>query len=406
MKILHTADWHLGQTFLQKSRIEEHKLFIDWLLHTMIVSEIDAVIVAGDIFDVVNPSMEAMDLYHHFLLKSFKNNIQVVIVGGNHDSASRLNTTKSLFQLLNVHIVGGETGNLGQIIPLKNKKGINEVVMVAVPYLRDGDIRKIAEAENVNDAHQKFSISVKLHYDSLLEQAKLQYPNLPVIATAHLYVNGSSLSDSTENMHAIGTLGQISSGAFHSNFSYVALGHIHKPQIIKHTDGVLLKYAGSPIPLSFSERDDLKEVTILDFDNDLLTTEIVNIPVFRLLKRVKGSSEKVITDIEKLLANDYLLGVWVEIVLTEKLNFIDFMASIEAMINDKNIEILTRTLELKTISNANIREIYQIGMDNNPLDDVAEIFKIRCEKAGLDEENQRLILPLFEEILNQVNSVK
>ena len=122
MTILHTADWHLGQTFMQKSRKEEHQLFIHWLLEILDQEKIDVVIVAGDIFDVANPAIEAMDLYHHFLLEAYKQNIDVIIIGGNHDSAARLNTTGALLRLLNVHVVGGEVDALGKIIPLVNKK--------------------------------------------------------------------------------------------------------------------------------------------------------------------------------------------------------------------------------------------------------------------------------------------
>src|SRR5436190_12742155 len=113
LKIIHTSDWHLGQTFLQKSRIEEHKLFIDWLLQTMETEVIDAVIVAGDIFDVSNPTIEALNKYHYFLTEAYKKGIQVVIVGGNHDSASRLNSYKDIFEILNVAVVGGEHHNTG-----------------------------------------------------------------------------------------------------------------------------------------------------------------------------------------------------------------------------------------------------------------------------------------------------
>src|SRR5436190_19869584 len=118
LKIIHTSDWHLGQTFLQKSRIEEHTLFIDWLLQTIETGDIDAIIVAGDIFDVSNPSIEALNKYHYFLTETYKKGVQVVIVGGNHDSASRLNSYKDIFKILNVTVVGGDHNNVGDIIPI------------------------------------------------------------------------------------------------------------------------------------------------------------------------------------------------------------------------------------------------------------------------------------------------
>src|SRR6516164_2763119 len=100
LRIIHTSDWHLGQTFIQKSRIEEHQLFIDWLLQTMETENIDAIIIAGDIFDVSNPSIEEINKYHYFLIEAYKKKIQVIVVGGNHDSASRLNSYKDIFKIL------------------------------------------------------------------------------------------------------------------------------------------------------------------------------------------------------------------------------------------------------------------------------------------------------------------
>ncbi len=407
MTILHTADWHLGQTFMQKSRKEEHQLFIHWLLEILDQEKIDVVIVAGDIFDVANPAIEAMDLYHQFLLEAYKQNIDVIIIGGNHDSAARLNTTGDLLRLLNVHVVGGEVDALGKIIPLVNKKNnLTEAVVVAVPYLRDGEIRKIAEGEEVIEAHHQFSASVQKHYDGLLKEASEKFPGVPIIGTAHLYVNGSALSDpAIENMHAIGTLGQLSSSAFSKGYAYIAMGHIHKPQIMKHGEGVIVKYAGSPIPLSFSEREDQKEVTVLELSANQLTTRTINIPLFRPLRRFKGTPEKVTKIIEEYQHNT-LLPAWGEIILTEKMNFIEFNQQIATFCIDNKIEILNRQLAIPSTTYNSIREEYIAGADNNPLDNVTEIFKLKCEKSGLNDENTNALLPLFENILTQVNEIK
>lgn len=404
MKVLHTADWHLGQTFMQKSRIEEHQMFVDWLINTVEFQEIEYVIIAGDVFDVTNPSIEAMDLYHYFLLEMYKRHVQVIVVGGNHDSAARLNTTGALLKLLNVHVVGGDT-SLGQIIPLENSKTKSvEAVVVAVPYLRDGDLRKISEGEEVVEAHQKFAMSIKKHYDELVEQAVNQYSNLPMIGTAHLYVTGSTLSDSSnETMHAIGTLGQIPSQSFSSKYAYMALGHIHKPQVVKHPEDVPVKYAGSPIPLSFSERDDLKEITIIEIYSNQLSFASKEIPLFRSLKRFKGEADDIIQDIENFSFESNLTS-WVELIITSPTDYSVFNDKISTLCKEKNIEVLSRQLELKKDLNHNIRTQYEIGLDNNPLDDVAQIFKLRCEKMGLNEDNIKEINPLFEEIFNQLKN--
>ena len=406
IKIVHTADWHLGQTFMQKSRKEEHQLFINWLIELIQTEQIDVVIIAGDIFDVANPSIEAMDLYHYFLLEAYKLSVEVVIIGGNHDSAARLNSTGQLLQFLHVHVVGGDASALGKIIPLKNKNGQIEAVIVAVPYLRDGDVRKINEGEEVIEAHHKFALSIQKHYDCLLLQAQQEFPNVQVIGTAHLYVNGSSLSDPLkEHMHAIGTLGQISTSNFSEGYSYIALGHIHKPQLLKHPKDVKVKYAGSPIALSFSERKDQKEITIIEIDHDQLNFSAVSIPVFRMLKRFKGNASKVIQQLSEINSATHL-SVWGEIILTEKVNFIAFNEQIETICETNNIEILSRHLELHSEDQQSVREQYVLGVDNNPLDDIEQIFRIKCEKAGLDQDNIATIFPLFQSVLNHVKDFK
>ena len=404
MKILHTADWHLGQTFMQKSRKEEHQLFIDWLLETIKAQQIDVVIIAGDIFDVANPAIEAMDLYHHFLLEAYRLQVEVIVVGGNHDSAARLNTTGALLSLLHVHVVGGELAALGKIIPLHDKETLDiKAVVVAVPYLRDADIRKIAEGEEVLAAHHQFAASIQKHYDTLLFQANTKFPNVPVIGTAHLYVNGSAVSDcSIENMHAIGTLGQISSGAFAEGYHYIAMGHIHKPQVIAHQGNVVVKYAGSPIPLSFSERDDLKEVTLIALVDNQFVYTVLQVPLFRPLIRFKGAAQKV-TNALAAYQHQTPLPAWGEIILTERVDFIDFNEQVAQSCADNQIEILNRQLLIDQSVHQSVREAYVAGADNNPLENTREIFKLKCDKAGLDETNTNTLLPLFDAIVTQVN---
>ena len=406
LKIIHTADWHLGQTFLQKSRTDEHHSFINWLLETIQTQDIDAVIVGGDIFDVSNPSIEAINKYHYFLLEAYKRNTQIIIIGGNHDSASRLNSYKEIFKILNVSIVGGESNNVGELIPVY-KRGTTQcaALVAAVPYLRDGDIRKIMEGETIIEAQGLFTAEVKKHYDNLLALAQTEHPDIPVIATAHLYVTGCVLSEPAEKrMHAlVGTLGQIPSSVFSKGYDYIAMGHIHKPQIIQHPDNLIAKYAGSPIPLSFNERNDQKEITILTIEANKIETKSVMIPLQRSLIRFEGTADGII---EKIYLHDSAtpLPTWAEIIITEPVNYIQFNSEINELCLQKNIEILHRTTKFATASNQSVREEYIAGTDNNPLEDIPKIFSIRCEKKGINEESISEIMPLFMQVLSEINN--
>ncbi len=405
-RILHTADWHLGQTFKSKSRIEEHQLFIDWLLQTMENENIDAVLIAGDIFDVFNPSIEALDVYHHFLAEAFRLGIQVIVTGGNHDSAARLNSTSGLLQWLNVQVVGGDAQALGRVIPLKNKEHTTVAAVVAVPYLRDGDVRALGMGEGVLEAHQLFTQSVQQHYQQLLLQAQTQYPNVPILGMAHLYITGSSTSDaqSSTPMHQVGTLTTIAANCFSSDFAYLALGHIHKPQILQHPAGTVLKYAGSPIPLSFSERTDAKEVTIIHIESDnAVQHTAISVPLSRPLVRFKGSHSEILHAMESF-DNNTPLPAWVEIIVTEPTDFVAFNTHISNLAKEKNLEILERTIQINTTNQPTIREAFIADYDNNPLNDVTAIFKLRCQKNGLNEAAIDQLLPLFEETLQRIKT--
>ena len=405
LKIVHTADWHLGQTFLQKSRIEEHQYFIDWLLETIQTQDIDAIIIAGDIFDVSNPTIEALNKYHYFLTEAYKKGVQVVIVGGNHDSASRLNSYKDIFKILNVSVVGGEHNNTGTIIPIFKRGEKNPSALVAaVPYLRDGDIRKISAGETIHEAHGLFTAEVKKHYDDLLNQAKTNYPNLPVIGTAHLYINSCVLSEPAEKrMHAlVGTLGQIPSSVFSKGYDYVAMGHIHKPQMISHPEDVVLKYSGSPIPLSFNERNDQKEITILTVEVKNITHEVVAIPLKRSIIRFQGTADEIINKVSSYDSSNELT-TWGEIIITEAVNYLEFNNKINELCLTKNIEILNRTTKISKSEKQSVRQEFIAGTDNNPLDNVPEIFKLRCEKKGINEDGINDLMPLFMQILEEVN---
>ncbi|KFC59195.1 hypothetical protein FEM08_20560 [Flavobacterium gilvum] len=383
-------------------------MFIDWLLETAKTKNIDAIIVAGDIFDVSNPSIEALNKYHYFLTEAFKSEIQVIITGGNHDSAARLNSYKDIFEILNISVVGGEHGNLGAVIPVfKRKEETPRAVVTVVPYLRDGDIRKISEGESLNEAHGLFTVEVKKHYDNLLQQAKEKHADIPVIGTAHLFVTGSVTSEPSEKkMHVLaGTLGQIPSTVFSEGYDYVAMGHIHKPQLIAHPENVVLRYSGSPIPLSFSERNDQKEVTLLTIEGKNIAFAPIPVPLKRDIIRFEGTANEIIDKIKSYHSSNELT-TWGEIIITEKVNFIEFNEQINELCFEKNIEILNRSTRITNSEIASVREHFIVGTDNNPLDDVHEIFKLRCEKKGINEEGINELMPLFNQILEKVKATE
>ena len=314
MKILHTADWHLGKKLEQCERTEEHQDFLHWLIEKLSAACIDVLIIAGDIFDTGTPSNTALELYYKFL-RQVKNTCcrEVVIIGGNHDSISTLNAPKELLKYFNVHIVGGVPEVFtDQIIPVKNSSGDLELVVCAVPFLRDKDIRLSISGETSEERESRIKQGICNHYNQFKEHiAAYKTQNIPVIATGHLFAAGSSTSESEKEIH-VGNLGQVCGDQFPEEFVYVALGHIHRPQIVNKMNHI--RYSGSPIPLSFSEHDDKKQVLILEFtDGELMGIEEHEVPCCRKLIRVKGSLDIIKSKILQLEDQHKKYPLWVEV---------------------------------------------------------------------------------------------
>lgn len=282
LKITHTADWHLGQTFFGYDRETEQDAFLNWLTDTLKTEQTDVLLIAGDIFDVANPSAAAQHRFFRFLkeTKAGCPHLQIVIIAGNHDSAARLEAPSPLLEELNTTIVGvvkrtstGEIDYASLLCPLYNKEGKREALCLCVPYLRQGDYPPAEEGEE-----NSFMAGVTRLYRQLTDLAKKQrHPNEALIAMGHLYVGNPELSENDRSERVIiGGLESIPSEAFDESLAYTALGHIHKAQRIGGRENV--RYSGSPLPMSFSEtRYNHQVVSILLEDGE--TTEIKSIPI-------------------------------------------------------------------------------------------------------------------------------
>ncbi|MCW3113730.1 MAG: Nuclease SbcCD subunit [Segetibacter sp.] len=314
MKVLHTADWHLGKRLEHCERTEEHQQFLDWLVEKLSEQCIDILIIAGDIFDTGTPSNSALKQYYDFLWR-VKNTCckEVIIIGGNHDSVTTLNAPKDLLKYFNVHVVGGVPDNFtDQIIPISNAQGELQLVVCAVPFLRDKDVRLSIAGESSADMEARLKKGICNHYNSLKEHvAPYKAEGIPVIATGHLFAAGGANSESEKDIH-VGNLGQVCGDQFPEEFDYVALGHLHRPQVVNKMNHI--RYSGSPIPLSFSENEDSKLVVILTFENGKLSElEEFEIPCCRKLIRIKGNLETVKNKLILLEDDKLCYPAWVEV---------------------------------------------------------------------------------------------
>ena len=262
MKILHTSDWHLGQSFFTKSRKNEHAAFLKWLLQQVEVHQIDAIIVAGDVFDTGTPPSYARELYHAFIGELQGMQCTLVVLGGNHDSVSVLNESKALLKYLNSHVIASTYGELSeQVITLNDRKGQPSAVMCAVPFIRPRDVLVSEAGQSGTDKRQALGDAIKQHYGALYnealslrasieekqgEEGSKNSAAIPIIATGHLTALGVSQSESVRDIY-IGTLEGFDAKGFPP-----AVSGDSKAQLDEHLEELSITY---PIAYGLSQED-------------------------------------------------------------------------------------------------------------------------------------------------------
>jgi len=379
MKILHTSDWHLGQKFLSKDRIQEHQMALDWLRKTIIEQEVEILLVAGDVFDIGNPPSYARQMYYKFLTSLQGTHCRhVVIIGGNHDSPSMINAPKELLQILNVHVVGAASEDIEEeIIVLKNNDKKIELVVAAVPFLRDRDLRSSVSGETGLERIAKIREGIVQHFkDAGAVVQKYTSEKVPIFAMGHLYAKGATASEKQNNIY-IGDVANIEGKQFPKVFDYVALGHLHRAQLVSKQERI--RYSGSIIPLSFGEVLDKKSVYILEYNgNQLKEIETIKIPRFRALITVEGPLEKVKARLEQI--NQDRKG--------ELIPWIEVMVEIEETIPNLDGELRDFTkdfwVELLKIRTKRQHQSLDKMAANVSLDDLTplEVFEKKCDSEG------------------------
>lgn len=307
LKIIHTADWHLGQTFFGYDREDEHEAFLNWLSDCLVSNQADVLLIAGDVFDVANPSASAQRRFFRFLKEVNRRDpgLQIIVTAGNHDSAARLEAPVPLLEELNTFVVGlikrtgtGEVDFESLLIPLYNRKGKREAWCLAVPYLRQGDY---PAPEKHPDTYMA---GIGRMYNQLYTYAAGKCESgETLVAMGHLHASGAELSaDDRSERILLGGLESVTADTFHPGLAYTALGHIHKAQRVGGRDN--LRYAGSPLPMSFSETNYHHQIVCVTIENGS-ATEIkpIPVPLFTSLLRIPGkpaSPDEVIASLATL----------------------------------------------------------------------------------------------------------
>jgi exonuclease SbcD len=406
MRVLHTSDWHIGRTLYGRKRYEEFEAFLIWLAETIQQNEIDALLVAGDIFDTSAPSNRAQELYYRFLCRVAASCCRhVVVVAGNHDSPSFLNAPKELLKALDVHVVGSITEfPEDEVLVLRNDQDTPELIVCAVPYLRDRDIRVAEAGESVEDKERKLIDGIRTHYATVAALAEQKREELgvdiPIVAMGHLFTAGGQTvdGDGVRELY-VGSLAHVTAGIFPASFDYLALGHLHVPQKVNGSETI--RYSGSPLPMGFGEAEQQKSVCQVVFDQDeghstAASVQLIDVPIFQKLERVKGDWEGISNRIIELSATDS--QGWLEVIYDGTEVIGDLRERLEAAISGTQMEIL------RIKNNRIIERVLGQSHEEETLDDlnVNDVFERCLAVHDVPEEQRPELLRAYQETVSSL----
>ncbi len=382
MKILHTSDWHLGHKLYGRHRYQEFSLFLDWLATVIEEQEIEALLVAGDIFDSQTPSNHVLEIYYRFLSRiSLSPCRHVILTGGNHDSPTLLNAPKNLLRFLDIYIIGRVPENIeDEILLLTDKDNEPELMVLAVPYLRDRDIRSAEAGESPHDKEKKLLSGIQDHYSKLYELAQKRQESLetpiPLVAMGHLFCQGGTTmeGDGIRELY-VGSLVHVGLDTFPAEIDYLALGHLHLPQ--KVGKQVTRRYSGAPLAMSFQEAGKQKCVLVVTLAPKLIVDEIP-VPCFQALHTITGDLEQILAEIHHL--KEKKQSILLEINYSGQTLLDDLQEQVYTAVADSPLEVLRicnkriydhvlqRTSEIKTLEELSPLQVFQQCLDLHEID--------------------------------------
>lgn len=298
MKLLHTSDWHLGRSFHGVGLLGAQAEFVDHLVQTVRSESVDAVLVAGDVYDRALPPPDAVALLSEAVTRLIDAGSQVIISSGNHDSAIRLGFASDLLSRAGLHI-RSDLATVGSPVL------VGDAAVYPIPYLEPA-ASSVTDALGVDERTHTAVLGAAM--DRVRADAVTRGPL--TIAMAHCFANGGATSESERDI-TTGGVAMVPTSTF-DGVAYAALGHLHGAQQVADT----VRYSGSPVAMSFSETQHTKGTLLLDLEPDgRVHVDRVDAPVHRRLARVRGTLEEVLADPAHSVAED----AWVQVTLTDPL---------------------------------------------------------------------------------------
>ena len=390
MRIIHTSDWHLGHTLMDKTREDEMKAFFSFLIETIKEKKVDALLISGDIFDTGTPSNAALNLYYSFLASIKDTECKdVFVIAGNHDSPSLLAAPKEVLNMISIHVYTTKEDIEPYVLDGK-------VVILPIPFPRDQELRRLKDGDSIKEEDDRLRLAIEELYMRETEKTATLHPSLPIVAMGHLMATNVTAEDKP-NLY-IGGLGTIDSGSFPKALSYVALGHIHKKMNLNSSGTIC--YSGSPIPFSFKEAKDTKVLKLVEIEGREIKVSDIEIPRFRNLYQITGDKDSIEKELTSLVESKE--KGWVSIEITESGVSSSVRAMCENITKGSGIEVIH--IKDTTIS----KRLMETEVEIESLDSLSEedIFTKFLDEKEIKGERKDNLLSMFREILHAIGEVE
>ncbi len=417
MKLIHTADWHLGNSMHDIDRLKETSLFLSWLKERIIDYEAECLVVAGDIFDTINPSVEARRQYFRFLASLLDTCCKnIVLVGGNHDSGAMLDAPRDLLDALNIQMVGSLGDRPIDELVKELKDGSNNVIGIsaAVPYVREQELRRFKIEGEDNFVQSTYKGLYQAVYDAAEKLRNSR--QIPIIATGHLYA--SNLEGRPENDNGsdakghgmrdiVGNLGTVPASSFPNGFDYVALGHIHYSS--KVAGNPKIRYSGSPFILGFDEAERAHHILAIDLQKGVEpSVQKIETPQYYSFKRISGSIESIMAQLKQLRKEPSIKPLMIEIVY-DYTPGVNIHEALLPVLEKAPFEVVSWKVNRNNALGAD--SFSDETLESVDVLDDEEIFRrLLMSKIGITEMNDDIkkdfenYLPLFRQVVEEVKS--
>jgi exonuclease SbcD len=396
----------LGTALHGEERTDEQRQFLLWLLRAVEDEAADALVVAGDVFDVYAPPASAQKLYYDFLagLVRLKEPPAVFIVAGNHDSPHFLGAPSGILDALDIHVIGGVDAERPQalVFEVKGRTG-GTIVVGAVPFLRERDVSNLLgvtaeDAQTGPDDGSRYNRAAAAFYCRVFEAAQARGAEAGcagVLLTGHLYIEGSAKSDDySERTREIGNLTGLPASML-PPAAYYALGHLHRPQTLNGN----MRYSGSPMAMSFGEAGSAKSVAVLEFDGSGKTppVRLLEVPVWQELRQISGTPDARLEELGRLKAEER--KAWVDVRVTEhEGELLSFWNTLDSEAASAPYKILVRQDARERGGTDDWRGAAESDLSSlEPPDVFADFLK----EEGVDGDEAAVYMAMFGEVYNE-----